>query len=255
MKVEILRSSCGGETTQQFAISYLVNDHLAIDAGSLGFAWPLERQTQVKDVFISHSHADHIASLPLFIENVYVPGPESPLVFAGPHTQQCLCEDVFNDRVWPDFVSMGTSENAFLEFRTLTPNRVVKRGDLTITPISVNHNVPTLGFLVSEPGSSVLFVSDTGPTDEIWEIAAAQADLKAVFLEASFPNNMQWLADVSHHLTPGQFQQEYGKLGRDDVDFLAVHIKAAFRKQVIDELTALDIPRLIIGSAETPYVY
>ena len=254
VKVNILGSSVGGQVTQQYAISYVINDVIAIDAGCLGFAWPLQVQRAIRHVFLSHSHIDHIASLPLFIENVYEPGPDCPAIFGHPSVLDCLERDVFNDRVWPDFIRLGAVETPFLELNSIEDGDVVRVGDLTITAVSVDHIVPTLGFIVEDSDSAVVFGCDSGPTDRIWELANQNPKLKAVYLEASFPNSMEWLATVSKHLTPKMFLAEYRKLAAE-VTIIAIHIKAAFREQVIEELRALNLPRLQIGTPDHPYFH
>ena len=47
---------------------------------------PLEDQSRIKHVFLTHSHLDHTASLPIFLDNVYVAGPDCPKVYAHPAT-------------------------------------------------------------------------------------------------------------------------------------------------------------------------
>ncbi len=240
--------------SQQFAISYVINDVVAIDAGCLGFAWPLSVQRDVKHIFLSHSHIDHIASLPLFLENVFVPGPDCPTIFGNASTIDCLKRDVFNHRVWPDFIQLGEIETPFLELKPIEDGDQLRVGNLTITAVAVDHIVPTLGFIVEDDHSAVVFGSDSGPTERIWELANQNPKLKAVYLEASFPNSMEWLARVSQHLTPEMFLKEYRKLDTE-VAVIAIHIKAAFRDQVIQELQNLNLPHLTIGQADLPYFH
>ena len=98
------------------------------------------------------------------------------------------------------------------------------------------------------------FVSDTGPTDEIWRLANACPKLKAVFLEGCFPNEMRWLADVSKHLTPNMVADELKKLTRP-ARILIVHIKARFQQQILDELKALNNPAVEIAQFAVPYTF
>jgi ribonuclease BN (tRNA processing enzyme) len=254
VKVHILGSSVGGQVSQQYAISYVVNDVIAIDAGCLGFSWPLKVQRDIKHVFLSHSHADHIASLPLFLENVYEPGPDSPSIFGNSSVLDCLKRDIFNNRVWPDFIKLGEIETPFLDLRPMEDGDQIRVGDLKITAVSVDHIVPTLGFIVEDDLSAVVFGCDSGPTDHIWDLANQNPKLKAVYLEASFPNSMEWLANASKHLTPEMFLAEYRKLN-SEVSVIAIHIKAAFRQEVIQELRALNLPHLEIGTADHPYYH
>jgi len=74
-----------------------------------------------------------------------------------------------------------------------------------------------------------------------------------LLIEASFPNSMSNLAEVSRHYTPASLQRDLRKLSHNGLDILAVHIKPAYRQMVIDELMALNIPKL--GVMESGRVY
>ena len=94
--------------------------------------------------------------------------------------------------------------------------------------------MPTLGFLVEDGRSAVVIASDTGPTDLLWRRASEAPRLDAVFLEAAFPNAMAGFAEMSKHLTPELFGDEIRKLRNpDEVDVIAVHIKARFRDPIV----------------------
>lgn len=248
MKVHIVPSSVGESCRHQILATYLINDVVAIDAGVLGLLSPLAAQRQVRHVFLSHSHLDHMATLPIFIDNVYLHGPECPTVWSSPLTQQTLQQDIFNDRLWPDMIRLSGEESPFLKLETLTPEQPVEVEGLRITPIELQHVVPTFGFLVEELATkaAVLFVSDTGPTERIWEIANQTPGLKGVFLEASFPNSMRWLADKAAHLTPELFRDELAKL-KQSVPVHVIHVKLAFESQILAELQALQLPNLAIA--------
>lgn len=247
MKVHIVPSSVGESSRHQILATYLINDSVAIDAGVLGLLSPLEAQRRVRHVFLSHSHLDHLATLPIFIDNVYVHGPDSPSVWASPQVLETLQRDLFNDRLWPDMIRLSGEESPFLKLETLSAEQPVEVEGLRITPIELKHVVPAFGFLVEELATkaAVLFVSDTGPTERIWEIANRTPGLKGVFLEASFPNSMRWLADKAAHLTPELFRNELTKL-KQSVPVHVIHVKLAFEALILDELRALQLPNLLV---------
>jgi cAMP phosphodiesterase len=254
MRVTLVPSSIAldGEEPNQYLISYLINDTVAIDAGSLGLYGSPRRQAAIKHVLISHTHIDHTATLPIFIENAYQAHAECVTIHGSDDVIECLRRHMFNDRTWPDFVALSEGEVQLMRLERLEPGEPIALDGLKITPIPVNHVVPTLGFLIEDDHSAVLIASDTGPTDLLWQRANEVAHLDAVFLEAAFPNAMSALAGLSKHLTPELFGREIGKLS-NPVDVVAVHIKARFRDQIVGELQALGLPRLEIGTFGKAY--
>ena len=229
-------------------MTYIVDDVVAIDAGSLGLVWPLETQRRIEHVVLSHSHIDHVASLPMFVENVYQQGPDCPAIHGHPETLESLRRDLFNDRVWPDMVRLATEETPFMNLVPLDSEQPLRIGKLTITPVALNHIVPTFGFILDDGQSAVAIVSDTAPTERVWELVNGLPHLEAVFLEACFPDRMAWLAEKSAHLTTSLFAAECGKLARP-VPVIVVHIKAAFRDEILRELAALALPHVRVGVA------
>src|SRR4051794_27866627 len=103
MKIEILGCS-GGAGNGQYLSTYIINGTIAIDAGCLGLYGSPEQQAAVGHVFLTHAHADHIASLPFFIENVWCATPACPIVYGSPQTLDTVRRSIFNNEVWPDLV-------------------------------------------------------------------------------------------------------------------------------------------------------
>lgn len=257
MKVTLVPSAVGdtGEEQRQFLTSYIINDRVAIDAGCLGFYGTPKEQAAIKHVFISHSHIDHIASLPVFVENVYEGKCECVNVYASEPVLAALRNDLFNERIWPDFIALSqNTDTPFLKVHTLEPGKPIELEGLRITGIPVHHVVPTLGFIIDDGASAIAISSDTGPTDALWHRANAQANLRAVFLEVTFPEQLAWLAQLSAHLTPATFGNEAAKLQKK-VPVLAVHIKARFRAQVIAELQALGAANIDIAKFGASYTF
>ena len=239
MRVELLNSSIP-PSDLQFLVSFLINDEVAIDAGALGLMADLQRQRRVKHVFITHEHMDHIATLPIFLENVYEPGPECPEVLAAREVLDFLHVDLFNGRVWPDFIDLSQPSDAFVRTQAFEPLRPVTRAGLAITPVPVSHGVDTTGLVVDDGRTAVAFPSDTGPTECFWEHLASLDRLTAVFLEASFPRSLAELATVTGHLSTATFADEIRKLPRQ-VRWIVVHRKARNAAVIARELESLGL--------------
>ncbi len=245
MKITLVPSSGGSaeEASRQYLTSYLLNGTVAVDAGAVGLLAPLAAQARVRHVVVTHAHIDHVASLPIFLENVYDGSGDCVTVHATPPVLESLRQDVFNGRLWPDFVALSEREPPFLKLAPLEAGRPVVLDGLRVTPVPVNHVVPTVGLIVEDGAGAVVFPSDTGPTDLLWDLANRTSNVRAVFLEATFPEALSRLAGVSKHLTPSLFARE-GRKVRGDARLYAVHIKPRFYEEVVRELHALGLPNL-----------
>ena len=254
MKVVILGSSGNGAGARQYVSSYLVNGTVAIDAGCLGFHGTPHDQESVRHVLLTHAHADHIASLPVFLENVWTPSPDCPSVYGSRQTLDAVRRSVFNDEVWPDFVALSERMPPFVRLQALEAEVPVEVGGLIITPVWVDHLIPTFGYVVRDRGTAVIFAADSGPTTRLWEVACGVPNLRAVFLEASFPNRMKAVAEASRHLTSELFGLEARKVPAE-VKVIAVHLKVRYREEVVRELHALGNPALEIGECDREYLF
>jgi ribonuclease BN (tRNA processing enzyme) len=163
--------------------------------------------------------------------------------------------DLFNNRIWPDFIALSRdNDKPFLKLSRFEAGQTIELDGLRFTAVALDHVVPTVGYIVADQNASVAFVSDTGPTEAVWEAANAASNLKAVFVEACFPDRMEWLAKVSKHLTPTMLAGELKKLHRP-ARIIIVHIKARFQDEVVAELKALANPQLEIAQFGVPYSF
>jgi cAMP phosphodiesterase len=252
MRVRLLPSAPDG-SGHQFLTSYLINDTVAIDAGCLGFYGTPADQAKVTAVFITHSHADHVCSLPIFAMNVHDHARRGVTVHSHQHVLDCLRTDVFNGRVWPDFVSIRVGGTPLVQLELVVPGRAVRVDGLSVTAVAVDHAVPTVAYIVDDGMSAVVFSSDSGPTGEVWAAARELPHVKAVFIGVSFPDEELALANASGHLTPCLFAQELAKLpvGATPV---VVHTKAAHRTRIVEQLRALGLEQVVLGADDREYV-
>jgi len=254
MRIKVLGSSVQDPARRQYVSSYLINGTVGIDVGSLGFYATPQEQEAIRHVFLTHSHADHTASLPIFVENAWTPTERCPLIYGSADTLDAVQKHVFNDVMWPDFVALSKNMPPFLYLRPIQPEVPVEIAGLKITAVPVHHVVPTVGYVVSDGRSAVIFGADSGPTDRLWEVAHQTPGLRAVFLEACFPNSLIGLAKTSLHLTADMFGGEVAKMPKG-IKIVAVHIKVRYREQVIRELHELHLPDLVIGECEKEYEF
>lgn len=252
--MRILPSAVFGDPEQQYATSYLVQDSIAVDAGSVGFNGSPAEQDRVRHVLLTHSHADHLASLPMLLENTLRSQGPALEIWAGAATLASLREDLFNGRLWPELERLETPAGPAARLRLLEPERTVEIGGVRVTPVEVNHSVPAFGFLLERAGAAIAVSGDTGPTERLWQLARATPGLKAVFLEVAFPNELAELAERSGHLTPSKFAAELDKLPQG-VPVVAVHLKPRHRERLLAQIAALELPQVSIGSTQRDYAW
>ncbi len=107
-----------------------------------------------------------------------------------------------------------------------------------VTAVPVSHVVPTCGYILEDEGACVVFSGDTGPTEALWKAARARRDVKGFFVECSFPNALQNLADLSKHLTPATLRAEMEKLPSGAPIYL-YHMKPPTLERLRAEVAAL----------------
>ena len=247
MRIQLLPSTFdahGQATHEQRLTCFLIDDCVAIDAGSIAIALTNEQRSTVRDIIVTHPHMDHIASLPIFIDDLYPALHEPIRVHATPEVIKLLERDVFNWNVYPRFSDLKNDYGPVMQYVPIPLGEPFRVAHLTVTAVAVNHIVPTVGLIVSDGRKSVAFSSDTAETEEFWKILNETQHLDALLIEASFPNRLAQLAEVSRHFTPASLGEELRKLNHNGLDIMAVHIKPAYRDEIIEQLRALRIPNL-----------
>lgn len=233
-------------TLEQRLTCFLIDDCVAVDAGSIAIALTNEQRPKVKDIIVTHPHLDHIASLPIFIDDLYPTLKEPVRVHATPEVIALLERDVFNWNVYPRFSDLKNDYGPVMQYVPVPLGTPFKVAHLSVIAVEVNHIVPTVGLVVSDGKKSVAFSSDTAETEEFWKIVNEMKGLDALLIEASFPDRMAKLAEVSRHFTPASLHEELKKLNHNGMDIMAVHLKPTYREEIIAELKALNIPNLSV---------
>ncbi len=242
MELRVLGCS-GGEAEGYRLTGLLVNGTVAIDAGSLTQVLSVREQVGIRQIFISHSHLDHICTLPFFTKNIFGHTDVPVEIRALPETLDSLRRHLFNNEIWPDFSVIPNPDNPIIRFSEIRPLETYQVEGLSITPIPVNHLVPCVGYLVEDDHSAFLFTSDTAQTDRVYQVANRTRDLRLFITEASFPNEQAWLAKAAKHLTPEMLGRELKKL-KPDVPVGVYHLTPGERPIMLPQINAIGDPRI-----------
>ena len=85
----------------------------------------LRTRRRFRAVLLTHSHIDHVCSLPIFAMNVADCGGPGVRVYAPVPVIETLKQDLFNGRLWPDFTLLKRDGLPLLTFEPIELRRVV----------------------------------------------------------------------------------------------------------------------------------
>ncbi|MGB5345192.1 MAG: 3',5'-cyclic-nucleotide phosphodiesterase [Woeseia sp.] len=212
MQIRILGCS-GGIGGGVRTSAMLIDDDILIDAGTGISDLELGELRRIRHVFLTHSHLDHIAGLPMLIDGVYEEALDVPItVYARPETIQALREHIFNWVIWPDFAELPDAASPVLRYQECRPGDTIELAHRAFHAINVVHTVPALGYTVSAGGVAFAVSGDTRTNETLWPVLNSCRDLRALVVEVSFPDEFRELADVSGHYCPVTLASDLGKL-------------------------------------------
>ena len=236
MRVRVLGCS-GGIGARARTTSFLVDDDVLLDAGTGVEDLTVEELAAIDHVFLTHSHLDHIAALPLLVDSVGGLRKKPVVVHALPETIDALRTHIFNWVIWPDFTEIPHYERPWMVFEPLSIGSVVSLGGRFVRSLPANHTVPAVAFHVYTDHASLVFSGDTAPNDEFWQVVNSVHNLRYLIIETAFANKEQDLAVTAKHLYPIQLGNELAKLQREP-QILVTHLKPSDRKVIERELDA-----------------
>lgn len=237
MRLRVLGCSGGIGGRHLQTTSFLVDDDVLIDAGSGVGELSLAELVRIDHVFVTHSHLDHVTSIPFLVDTVGGMRTQPVTVHATAATIAILKRHLFNWEIWPDFTQIPSAQAPFMRYREVTLGGRVELQGRSFTPLPAVHTVPAIGYHLDSGAASLVFSGDTGPNDELWEIVNRIANLKVLIVETAFSNKERPLAEVSKHLCPSMLAEELAKLALDPEVWIT-HLKPGEIELTMQEIVA-----------------
>lgn len=223
MKLKVLGCS-GGIGGNLHTTSLLLDHDVLIDAGTGVVGLSLEEMSAIDHIFVTHSHLDHIACIPMLVDSVSYLRTQPVTVHALPETLEILQQHIFNWKIWPDFTQIPNPQNPYMCFQPIALGDAVTLGDRRITPLPSNHVVPAVGFQIDSGRASLAFTGDTTTNEAFWGAVNAIGNLRYLIIETAFANAEQDLAVLSKHMCPNMLGQDLRKL-KHDAEIYITHLK------------------------------
>jgi ribonuclease BN (tRNA processing enzyme) len=247
MRLRVLGCSGGIGGRQLRTTSFLLENDVLIDAGSGVGDLSLAELARIDHVFVTHSHLDHITSIPFLVDTVGGMRAQPIVVHATAATIEILRNHIFNWSIWPDFSQIPSPEAPYLRFQEIVLGKTVTVGGCQITPLPAVHTVPAVGYHLDSGRGSLVFTGDTGPNDALWKVVNRIRNLKVLIIETAFANKERQLAEISRHLCPSMLAEELAKMeGRPEV--WITHLKPGeieLTMQEIEEVAGSYRPRML----------
>jgi cAMP phosphodiesterase len=213
MQVKVLGCS-GGIGGNLRTTSLLVDDDILIDAGTGVGDLSIEQMAKIDHVFLTHSHLDHIACLPLMLDTVAGLRKTPVTVHGLPDTLQALKTHIFNWTIWPDFSALPSEAKPLMCYAEFEMGETIALGQRSITPLAAHHTVPAVGYWLDSGVHSMVLTGDTTTCDALWEQVNRIENLKYLLIETAFGDDEKALAEASRHLCPSLLFEELSKLQR-----------------------------------------
>lgn len=211
MKLRVLGCS-GGIGGNLHTTSLLLDRDVLIDAGTGVVGLSLAEMSEIDHVFVSHSHLDHIACIPLLVDSVSFMRDKPLTIYATAATLETLQQHIFNWKIWPDFTQIPNAQQPYMRFQTIELGQAISLGGRKITPLPANHVVPAVGFQLDSGVASLVYTGDTTTNDAFWEVVNRIGNMRYLIIETAFSNAEKGLAVLSKHLCPSLLAEDLLKL-------------------------------------------
>jgi ribonuclease BN (tRNA processing enzyme) len=243
MKVRVL--GCSGAIAKECrTTSFLIDDDVLIDAGTGVGDLSLEEMRKIDHVFLTHSHLDHVAALPLMVDAIAAQRTSPLQIHALAGTIAALKTHIFNDVIWPDFTQLPTLQAPFIRFHEVQIGQTLPGNNKHIEVLPAVHTVPAVGYAVTGNKACWVFTGDTERNAAFWQ-RINQLEVSMLVIETAFSSRESQLAVKSLHLSPDVLASELECIAKGKrFPIYITHTKPAETEQIMSEIQKFDKTRI-----------
>ena len=251
MKIKFLGSH-NAESKETNLACFIIDDVIAVDAGSLASQLTFAEQEKIIAILLSHGHYDHIRELPAFAFNN---SERVTKVFGLRETLQIFSSHLADGLIYPEFVNENSYlAKSILELCEIEPFKAFEIFGYRILPVSVPHPIPALGFEIVRGSKRIFYTGDTGPgLADIWQKVSPQL----IIADMTLPDRLSDVARDSGHLCAKllkaemiDFQRIKGYLPRVTLVHMSPQYEAEIARDVERICAELSIPISLVGEGE-----
>jgi Cft2 family RNA processing exonuclease len=239
VKVRVL--GCSGAIARECrTTSFLIDGQILVDAGTGVGDLTLDEMRSVDNVFLTHSHLDPVAALPLMVDAVAARRNTPLVIHALAGTIAALKTHIFNDVIWPDFSRIPSPQAPFIQFSEVKTGQILSIDGKTIEVLPAVHTVPAAGFAVAAGRGHWVFTGDTERNPDLWSRINA-IEVAMLVIETAFSNRERELACKSLHLSPVSLAKELDCIAKGHrYPIYITHTKPAETELIMAEIQRFD---------------
>jgi ribonuclease BN (tRNA processing enzyme) len=226
------------ETDNSKFVCLLIDNILALDAGALSGCLSRKAQQQLKALFITHKHYDHVRDVPAIAISCFF--QESTLnLYSSQTVYDAISAHLLNNSLYPNFMELPESSPA-VKFTTIEPYKPLQVEGYTILAVPVNHDDNAVGYQVtSADGKTLFYTGDTGTgLTDCWQHISPQL----LIIEVTLADRNQEFAYASKHLTPHLLKEEltgFNKINGYFPEVVVLHMDPAQEEEIKTEIEAV----------------
>ena len=237
MDIRVLGCS-GGVSLGNRTTSFLVGKDTLIDAGSGVGDLTLEEMRNIRHIFVTHSHLDHIHCIPLLLDTIFDSVTDPVVLHGSSVVLRAIHDHLFNGVVWPDFTLLPSAENPVVVFDVFEAGESIQLGEMSFRAVQVNHIVPTVAYIASAPSGCFVFSGDTTTNDTLWDALNELENIDILVIETAFTNSEMELCRLAKHYCPQSLADDLIKLKHQPEIYLT-HAKPGEARQILLECSEL----------------